>query len=42
MAALSNASRTESGTPADVTGGDPAALTSDIHLCSRADSDPER
>lgn len=26
----------------DVTGGDPAQLTSNIYLCSRSDSDPDR
>lgn len=30
------------GSLVDVTGGDPAQLTSNIYLCSRSDSDPER
>ncbi|PRW58639.1 hypothetical protein C2E21_2984 [Chlorella sorokiniana] len=38
---LSSASRIN-GSLVDVTGGDPAQLTSNIYLCSRSDSDPDR
>lgn len=41
VGSLSPASRLN-GSLVDVTGGDPAQLTSNIYLCSRSDSDPDR
>lgn len=38
---LSPATRVN-GSLVDVTGGQPAQLTSNIYLCSRSDSDPDR